>query len=334
MVLDDASSILVIRPILNYSLSVLLYNRILRSCRYIRSTLNIFLVLILVFQLSGCGFVQNISKLARSSSSTYSFGEPYVHRGDPENTKILLRIVDIGCFKDKEVSNLRNSIYDAFVNVGYNMVKLVSEADLVITITFKNFSIISEGTVRSLEKYIRYKEASGIVKASDSGVVGNDVNLAVSDEGVGFSSLKNNTPMGRSTSFFKSLFERDFTSGAALGALGAFLIASGNPLTLFIGAATGAVISAVLQVISQTKSYSGSIGVRISKRVQPYTIKRKSLSFDSSNVAIEAFVEENSNWVDYNSDFLVIVNSPLTSGRARKVFAKESIKSLSSLLVH
>ncbi|MBL0725566.1 MAG: hypothetical protein JJW01_01240 [Alphaproteobacteria bacterium] len=292
------------------------------------------MVLLLVFQLSGCGFVHNVAKLTRSNAVTYSLSELYIDNSEPSKTSILVKIVDIGCFKEKQLANVKLELIDIIKGMGYNIVDSISDANMIITLSFKNFSQISDKMLNSVEKYVHYKEITGSIVTSHDKMIPNDVKLAMAGNGVSVSSSSGNTAYSGTVGFFTRLLQRDFSSGLALGMLGSFLIAGSNPVTLILGAAVGAVITVLLQIITITKSYSGSVSIRISKRCEKYDVKRKFLTFESSNIIRESFLESKHDWVDYDSDLLIVVNSPLTMNRGRKLFTEQSINSIKSILSH
>ena len=290
------------------------------------------LVLVLVFQLSGCGFLQNVSKLFRSNAFVYSLGEPYVDKSNPETTNILVKIVDLGCFTKKQKEKVKAELKDTIKDIGYKVVESIDEANMVITIIFKNFSQISESSIQGIEKYMHYKEATGSIITSGDKIAPNDVKLAMSGDGVSVSGASGGTAYNPTTGFFTKLFQSDFSSGIALGLLSSFLIAGANPITLVLGAMVGGVITALLQTIFTVKNYSGSVSVKISKKEGTHVSKKKILSFESTNIIKESHIESVDNWTDYTSNLLIVVNSPLTAGRGRKMFMKSSIKAVESLL--
>lgn len=269
----------------------------------------------------------------QSDVSTFAFGEPYIQKLDPRKTSVLVKVLDMSCLNDKMYADFKKKLVLKIRSKGFTIVEDIGRADLIFSVVLKNFSRIEDSTLANIEKFAQYKDIAAITQPKNYNLSTNSAIFALADQGIAVGT-ENGVDVRGGGGAFSKLVGIDFASGAAIGALSAFLIAGSNPLTMVLGGVTGAVITSILQVITEPNNYSGSVSIRVAERAKfdKMSSKTKILQVTGNNALTEVEINEPVSWIDYNSDFVIVVSSSSSRRGARKKFARHALYLSGNLL--
>lgn len=218
--------------------------------------------------------------------------------------------------------NLEEEIKKLLKPQGYNVVEDIKDANTIIYVTLKNITHVDNKTATKIKKFLQYQSIIFLSRKNALNLNENEkINFEITDEGVSFGS-GNATPISQNDTFLQTVSKLDFISGAAIGATIGFFVGNaapvlGVPWGVTIGVLLGGTASVSLQQLTNTKNYIGIVDLRVSRSTEKdFDSKQKLMTKQGTNIVKEAYINTQSNWIDYQTEMLVLAEHQMKRDKA------------------